>query len=163
MKNSFLNSMKDKSIQLMEKGYTCAEATLRVLMQEMGWDDTRYQWAAAGYTGAIKSGKTICGCLFGGTVFLGFLQGSGTTQLPGIENDKRSQAIASVEQLYQGFIEQFGDTDCYKLTGCDWGNRRDVVRYFKEEVYQNTCYRFMQYVLSKCLNQAITDHDWELV
>ena len=153
MSTEQLASIQKKSILLMEEGYTCAEAILRVLLEAIGWDDAPSQWATAGYVGAITSGKTICGCLFGGTAFLGYLQGLNTSRLPDIENDNRTRAIASVEKLYQGFIEQFGDTDCYKLTGCDWGNRRDVVRYYKEEVYTETCYKYIQYVLTKCVEQ----------
>jgi hypothetical protein len=148
----------EKSIQLMTRGYTCAEAALQVLIEEAGLGITPCQWAAAGYMGAIKSGKTICGCLFGGTVFLGYLQGINRDPMPEIENEQRSHVIASVENLFRGFIEQFGDTDCFTLTGCDWGNRRDVVRYFKEEVYTKTCYRFMQYVLGYCMN-LVTSHE----
>jgi hypothetical protein len=151
-----LDSLQDKSIQLMEQGYTCAEASLRVLLEAAGCNEPAHHWTAAGYMGAITSGKTICGCVFGGTVFLGLVHGLKTSQLPVIGGEKRSQAVASVEQFYLGFIERFGDTDCFKLTGIDWGNRKDVVRYFKEEVYQDTCYRFMQYVLSSCLDLSTT-------
>ena len=82
-----LAKLQENAIQLMTEGYTCAEATLLVLMEEMGWDPAPVQWVTAGYMGAIKSGKTICGCLFGGTCFLGYLQGFNTGQLPGIENE----------------------------------------------------------------------------
>jgi len=36
-----------------------------VLREDTGWDATPYQWATAGYAGAIRSGKTICGVIFG--------------------------------------------------------------------------------------------------
>ena len=157
MASKQLTPMLEKSIQLMEQWYTCAEASLRVLLEAVSCDSASYQWAAAGYMGAITSGKTICGCLFGGTIFLGLVEGLKIDQLPVIGGENRSHAIASVEHLYQGFIERFGDTDCYRLTGVDWGNREDTVRYFKEEIYQETCYKFMQYVLGFCLDLSMTN------
>jgi hypothetical protein len=35
------------------------------LREDAGWDATPYQWATVGYSGAIDTGKTICGILFG--------------------------------------------------------------------------------------------------
>ena len=110
-----------------------------------------YQWPAAGYSGAIASGKTICGTLFGGTAFLGYLHGENASTAPAPEGQKRNQAIESVKELYQGFIERFGDTDCQTLTGCDWSKEEDIKRYREEEVYKETCFLYFEYVLSKCL------------
>jgi hypothetical protein len=119
----------------------------------MGWDAIPYQWATAGYTGAIDSGKTICGFLFGGCVFLGYLSGEKAAEAPTLESDARARAIASVKGLFQGFIERFHTTDCGKLTGCDFSRKTDVSRYFKEKIYENTCYRQFDYVLRQCLAQ----------
>jgi len=68
---------------------------------------------------AIESGKTICGILFGGAVYLWYLSGTGATEGPGVKDEKRKAAIRSVRDLYQGFIEEFGDTDRKNVTGCD--------------------------------------------
>ena len=151
--NERLASLWQEGVQLMAEGYTCAEVTLRVLVEAQGWDPSRYHWATAGYAGAIRSGRTTCGLLFGATIFLGLLQGEDAAQAPEIGSEGRSQAIASVNGLYCGFIEQFGDTDCRALTGCDWSSREDVKRYFREEVYTTTCYRCFEYVLGQCLDQ----------
>lgn len=119
----------------------------------MVWDAIPYQWAAAGYMGAIDSGKTICGFLFGGAVFLGYLSGEKATEAPALEDRGRARAIASVKGLFQGFIERFGTTDCRMLTGCDFSQKTDVRRYFKEKIYENTCYLQFDYVLKQCLAQ----------
>jgi len=126
---------------------------LQVLREIMGWDAVPYQWATAGYMGAIDSGKTICGFLFGGSVFLGYLSGAKAAEAPTLENENRARAIASVKGLFQGFIERFGTTDCRMLTGCDFSQKPDVGRYFKERIYENTCYRQFNYVLRHCLAQ----------
>ena len=127
---------------------------MQVLREIMGWDAVPYQWAAAGYMGAIDSGKTICGFLFGGSVFLGYLSGAEAAEAPTMEDDRRARAIASVKGLFIGFIERFGTTDCRRLTGCDFSQRIDVRRYFKERIYEDTCYRQFEYVLRQCLAQV---------
>jgi hypothetical protein len=129
---------------------------LQVLREIMGWDAIPYQWAAAGYMGAIDSGKTICGFLFGGSVFLGYLSGAKAAEAPTLEDGGRARAIASVKGLFEGFIERFNTTDCCRLTGCDFSRKTDARRYFKEKIYRNTCYRQFDYVLRQCLAQLGT-------
>ena len=126
---------------------------MQVLRETMGWDAAPYQWSAAGYLGAIDSGKTICGLLFGGSIFLGYLAGAKSPEGPTMENEDRARAIASVKGLFQGFVERFGTTDCRMLTGCDFRQKTDVRRYFREKIYENTCYRHFEYVLKLCLTQ----------
>ena len=148
-----LNELWDEGVQLMGKGYTWAEAILQVLRDVKNWDPVPYQWATVGYQGAIESGNTICGILFGGAVYLGYLSGLGATGEPGVKDEKRTQAITSVRDLFQGFNEKFGDTDCKTLTGCDWSKKEDVKRYFKEKVYKNICYPQFEYVLADLLER----------
>jgi len=126
---------------------------LQVLREIMDWDAIPYQWATAGYMGAIDSGKTICGFLFGGSVFIGYLSGAKATEAPTLKDDCRARAIATVKGLFQGFIERFGTTDCGLLTGCDFSQKTDIRRYFKEKIYENTCFRQFDYVLRHCLAQ----------
>jgi len=126
---------------------------LQVLRDAVGWNSPPYQWAVSGYMGAIDSGKTICGFLFGGAVFLGYLSGANAIGAPVLEDPGRVRAIASVKGLFQGFIERFGTTDCRTLTGCDFSQKTDVRRYFNKKIYENTCYRQFDYVLKQCLAQ----------
>jgi hypothetical protein len=69
--------------------------------------------------------------------------------VPGVKDEQRKQAIASVRDLFQGFKENFGDTDCRTLTGCDWSKKEDIKRYRNEKIYQNTCYPQFEYVLAQ--------------
>ena len=123
------------------------------MREDRGWDATPYQWATAGYMGAINSGKTICGILFGASIYMGFLNGIGATNAPELNDKRRLKAIKSVNDLFNGFINQFGETDCTALTGCDWGKKEDIKRYFKDEIYKDTCFRQFEYVIEKCINE----------
>lgn len=126
---------------------------MQVLRDAVGWNSTPYQWAVSGYMGAIDTGRTICGFLFGGAVFLGYLAGEKASDVPALEDPGRIQAIAAVKGLFQGFVDRFGTTDCHTLTGCDFSQKRDVQRYFGEKIYENTCYRQFEHVLEHCLAQ----------
>jgi hypothetical protein len=122
------------------------------LRENEGWDATPYQWATAGYMGAIGSGKTICGVLFGGAIYLGFLNGKDSTDAPMLKDENRLKAIKSVNDLFNGFINNFGETDCSLLTGCDWSKKEDIQRYYKDEIYKNTCFRQFEYVIEQCIS-----------
>ena len=121
------------------------------MREDIGWDATPYQWATAGYMGAINSGRTICGVLFGGSIYIGFLNGIDSTDAPKLKDKRRMNAIKSVNELFNGFTNQFGKTDCTTLTGCDWSKPEDIKRYFKDEVYKDTCFRQFEYVIEKCI------------
>ena len=103
--------------------------------------------------GAIASGKTICGTLFGGTVLLGYLHGVSGPPASGVRDAKRMEAIDSVASLFRGFIERFGATDCRTLTGCDFGEEEDRNRYHVEGVFERKCLRYYRYVLAACLTR----------
>jgi hypothetical protein len=119
----------------------------------MGWDDLPYQWAAAAYSGAIQSGRTICGELFGATVFLGALHGVGEPRPPATDNSRRLEAIAAAESLYRGFIERFGATECRALTGCDFSKEEDRARFGREQIFEHRCCKQLEYVLAACLGR----------
>jgi hypothetical protein len=122
------------------------------LREDSGWDAAPYQWATAGYMGAITSGKTICGVLFGASIYLGYLYGAGSTEAPKLKDEKRLNAIKSVNELFTDFKDRFGETDCSALTGCDWSKKEDRKRYFKDEIYKDTCFRQFEYAIEKCIH-----------
>lgn len=148
--------MWGKGIQLMVDKFTWAEAIFQVLRENAGWDATPYQWATAGYAGAISSGKTICGILFGGAIYLGFLNGIDSNDAPKLKDEGRLNAIKSVNELFNGFINKYGKTDCSSLTGCDWSKEEDIQRYYKDEIYKDTCFRQFEYVVEKCISYKKT-------
>lgn len=69
-------------------------------------------------------------------------------------NESREKAITSVQELYRGFIERYGHTECRSLTGCDFTRKEDVKRYYEEEIYKERCFNFFRYVSEFCLEKA---------
>ena len=128
---------------------------MQVLRETVDFPGVPYQWAAAGYLGAIHSegSKTICGVLYGSTAFLGFLCGRDEVAEPAVEDPRRKQAIAAVNRLFSGFLERFGATECHTLTRCDHSIPEEVERFHNDEVYRDSCLPQLEYVLSYCLEQ----------
>lgn len=128
---------------------------MQVLRETADFPGVPFQWAASGYEGAIHSegSKTICGMLFGGAAFLGFLCGRNEIAEPAVENPMRQRAITAVHGLFNGFLERFGATECHALTRCDHSIPEEVERFYAEEVYRDSCLPQFEYVLSYCLDQ----------
>ncbi len=84
---------------------------------------------------------------------LGFLYGEGESGAPEVGDEKRNQAIEAVHKLFTGFIKKFGTTNCRSLTNCDFSKQEEVDRYMKEEVYKDTCFKQLEYVLAYCLER----------
>lgn len=70
---------------------------------------------------------------------------------PDLGTEEEKKAIESVEDLLNGFAKRLGHTDCQTLTGCDWTKKKDKKRYFKEEIYEDTCFPQLEYVIEKCI------------
>jgi hypothetical protein len=109
----------------------------------------------AGYEGAIASGNTTCGFLIGAVAFIGFYHGRDADDMPVIDNEKRRQAIRSVKNLFLGFVDRFGQTDCQILTGCDWRKKEDARRYYHEKIYLRVCMPQMEYVMRYLLQSNV--------
>ena len=126
---------------------------MQVLRESKGWEATPYQWATVGYMGAVETGRTICGALFAGTVFHGFLHGENQSHSPEVNDKIRKQTIDSVRGLFNGFKEQFGSTDCQALIRCDLSKKEEYKRYLEEEIYKDKCFNYVEYVLDNCIQQ----------
>jgi len=108
-----------------------------------------FSWAAAGYAGAISSGKTTCGLLIGSSIAISLKHGKGLSCIPLEEETKRNAAITETADLYRDFIENFESSNCATLIDCDFAEPGEYDRYHKEQVYTNTCFRFFNHVMQR--------------
>lgn len=101
----------------------------------------------------MRSGQALCGALFSGTVFLGCLHGAGVSRPPFPEDSQRREAIGSVHDLFSGFIERFGATNCHTLTGYDLSDaseRRALIDEYKRLGPKHSCNHQIRFVVSHC-------------
>ena len=54
---------------------------------------------------------------------------------------------------FSGFLERFGATECHTLTRCDHSIPEEVERFYRDEVYRDSCLPQLEYVLSYYLEQ----------
>jgi len=111
-------------------------------------------WATAGYTGAILAGKTTCGTLIGSSIAIGLYCGRHVGAPPEAHPKQRSRSIEGVKQLYADFIKTFGATDCLALCYCDFSNPGDVTRYIENRAWRESCDRFLDFCIQKCLQMS---------
>jgi C_GCAxxG_C_C family probable redox protein len=128
---------------------TCAEAVLQGLQEIWDLQLGKDSWATAGYSGAIGSGDTTCGLLIGSSVAIGMRAGRDKTCLPLDDKDARNKAIADVSALYKDFLEKFGTTQCEKLIQCNFSKSKEATRYIKEKIYENRCFKFLDFVMNR--------------
>jgi len=116
-----------------------------------------FSWTTAGYMGAISSGASTCGLLIGTGAAIGLRRGRGIEGIPEEHQEARLAAIKEVNELYQGFIREFGAADCRTLSGCDFSRPEDVQKYVQQRVWKETCDVYLRFVMTKCLEMAETE------
>jgi hypothetical protein len=104
--------------------------------------------------GAIMSGQATCGALIGCGVAIGIYSGRNMGAPPEEHSDQRNRAIEGVRQLYADFIKTFGATDCRILSRCDFTNPQDVARYVENREWKESCDRFLDFAIMKCLQMS---------
>jgi hypothetical protein len=111
-------------------------------------------WAAAGYQGAISSGKTTCGLLIGCGMAIGLKLGVDNEGNPQEHEDERGKAIGGVYELYQSFLKEYGETTCKDLIGCDLSVPEEREKYRNEGIWKEVCDVCLNFVMNKCHNMA---------
>ena len=76
--------------------------------------------------------KNICGAVSGGIMVLGIIYGQNSSENP---NDK---VYEKVQSLLQKFEQEFGSTNCFDLTGCDFRTEKGRET-FDEEGIKDKC------------------------
>ena len=116
-------------------------------------DKLKYAWAASGYLGAISSGQTTCGLLIGSTIALGVRHGQGKNCIPIEDEEERGKVVKEVNDLYRDFLTQFSSTDCQTLTTTDFSKPEDQVRYMEKEIYKDTCFKFLKFLMKRFFDE----------
>ena len=136
-----------KALDLMHGGWVCAAACMQGLREVLELRSEIAPWAVNGYMGAIGSGQTICGAVYGATATIGFscgekMEGRGETT-----RQARDRATGMTQEFYQRFLKEFNRTDCRSLTGCDMSRPDEMMRYWSKAVWLDTCDRYLEFAI----------------
>ncbi|MFW9994319.1 MAG: C-GCAxxG-C-C family (seleno)protein [Candidatus Odinarchaeota archaeon] len=147
------NEILTKAYKRMHR-YTCAEASLQALLELWNLSLEVHSWATAGYMGAIASGETTCGLLIGSSTAISLRCGQKTEDIPEEHEDERNLAIQAVGELYNGFLDKFGSTNCKTLNRVDFRKGEEITEWMAARGWKKTCDVFLDYAVRKCVKMV---------
>lgn len=128
-------AVEKRASELFSSGFRCAESVLQAVAEHAGIQSTLIPKISTGFCGGISRTKGLCGAVSGGVMALGMILG-------------RNSADMSVDDIYgktQEFLctfeNQYGSSNCFDLTGCDFNLAVDIQRW-KESGMANKCMEF---------------------
>ena len=104
-----------RSRELFDGGFYCAESVLMALAEAQGIHDDAIPRIATGFCSGLSRTCGLCGALSGAIMALGLATGRSTPSTP------VDQCYAATQKLLSQFEQRFGSTNCRGLTGCDLG------------------------------------------
>jgi len=110
-----IDETAQKSRELFESGFHCAESVLLAVAQNKGIESNFIPNIATGFCGGISRTCGMCGAVSGAIMAIGLYTG---TRAP---EDSREITYSLVRKLLNLFESKFGSTNCGQLTGCDLG------------------------------------------
>lgn len=101
--------------------YGCAQVTAGTLMEILGISDDLLLKAASFFAGGSKRCLT-CGAISGALIILGVKYG----RIPDDGTEEKEESVDPAMELIDKFINEYGTTNCYELTGFDF---RDTAQF----------------------------------
>ena len=104
-----------RSRELFESGYYCAESVLLAIAEGQGLQSNSLPRIATGFCSGLARTCGMCGAVSGAIMGLGLVTGRTAPTEPVTQN------YALVRKLLDTFDARFGTTNCQALLGCDLG------------------------------------------
>ncbi|MDD3471627.1 MAG: C-GCAxxG-C-C family protein [Syntrophaceae bacterium] len=93
---------------------------------------------ATGFCGGVSRTKGICGAVSGAVMALGMMLGRTKPE------DSSEQIYEKVQQLISVFELHHGSSNCFELTGCDFRNPSDRLKW-RDTGIRDKCLKFSQW------------------
>ena len=143
----------EKSLPLMKysQGINCAELTLTNILDVLGIDNFFFHNIAiplaSGFGGyKSKDGwRGACGAVAGGCTAIGVIMG-GQERIPA---KNQMKVMLKTSKYASDFEKQFGSVVCNNICGYDFGDLDSIKEYRKNEVWKNTCSKFVIWAINK--------------
>ena len=117
------NKAAQRSRELFESGYFCAESVLLAIAEAKGIQSDLIPRIATGFCSGLARTGGVCGAVSGGIMGLNLLTGRSSPDESVEEN------YAAVQKLLSAFEDKFGSTNCQELIACDLGTREGLETY----------------------------------
>ena len=103
----------NRSKQLFESGYGCAESVLLAVCESKDLESALIPRIASGFCGGVSNTNGMCGAVAGGILALNIVYGRDNA------NESKDINYQKVQQFQKMFSEKFGSINCTSLTDCD--------------------------------------------
>lgn len=127
--------IEERTFQLHEEGFNCAETVLKTVSEEWGYDDRLIPRVATPFGGGIGRQGLLCGALTGGVMAIGLRFGRDKGDEP------RDKAYGLATVFVKGFEREFGGLNCYDLIECDLNTPEGRAR--QMAIRQEKCAKFI--------------------
>ncbi len=131
------NKAVQRSKELFESGYYCAESVLLAIAEEKGFQSDLIPRIATGFCSGMARTCGVCGAVSGGIMSLSLLTGRSSPDESVEEN------YAAVQKLLSAFEGKFGSTNCKELIACDLGTREGQETFEANNLFEQ-CTRYTE-------------------
>jgi C_GCAxxG_C_C family probable redox protein len=128
--------VSQRSRELFEKGYYCAESVLLAMAESKGIQSDLIPKIATGFCSGVSRTGGMCGAVSGAIMGINLVAGR---NLPS-ESVESSYTLA--QQFISRFEKQHGSINCRELTGCDLATEEGQ-RMFNENHLIEGCQQYV--------------------
>ncbi len=134
-----IDSAAQRSKELWESGYYCAESVLIALAEEQGVQSELIPRIATGFCSGVARSCGMCGAVSGAIMGLSLFNGR---SLP---DESVEETYTMVRELMGMFEERFGSINCKELVNCDLGTDEGQ-EFFSANNLREQCGRYVEEV-----------------
>lgn len=130
--DDWIGRVRDRAEQYMRRYESCAQSVLAAFMEELGIREPLVLAAAGGLHGGLVASLT-CGIHTGGAMVLGLLMGR-TRIEQGL--DGLFPIMLPMQELVDRLNHRLGSHSCRELTGVDFTDLDQAIRFFASEGHE---------------------------
>ncbi|MGD8455123.1 MAG: C-GCAxxG-C-C family protein [Anaerolineales bacterium] len=102
-----------RSIELFDSGYCCAESILLAVAEDKGIESDLIPKIATGFCSGMARTSNQCGAVSGGILAINLFTGRSSPE------ESHEENYAFVKEFLSAFEKNFGSINCQELTSCD--------------------------------------------
>ncbi len=130
--------------ELFLSGHNCAQSVVLAFADDLKFSKELGLKMAAGFGAGMGRQQETCGAVTGAIMILGLFEGEKVNN----NDELKTQAYGSVQDLTSNFIDEFQTTRCRDLIGCDLNTPEGSARFDEENKKETVC--------ARCVQKAVT-------